>query len=320
MTSLLSEPIPILHLESMDGSVVIPLDNSEGWIRMPGSTGLEDVSFEVVAAPIPGVPGAVVQDVRVQPRPVFIPIYARSNTGHRTFLEMKDYLRDLVNPMSGTGTFKLVGHSVRGIRELVVTYDSGLEGADGADTEGLSWMKVGLKATAYSPFAQARADRLLEFRVVSTATPFLGVAGGTDTPWPAMLSSTAVVGEGMEIVVESEVPVYPTLKLVGAMTSFTGTLLPTVVSPTGVVTTIEDQEWSVDIPGGVPAGSTFVMNTDPRVRSVRMNGALAAGLVARGSQLRPFYPGTNTLDVVAPGGTTDTRIFLSWRDLYRSLW
>lgn len=318
MTGLLADPIPKLYLESMDGTISIPLDGTSGWIRMPGATGLEMPPVEVVASSIPGAPGSVVQDVRVSERPIFLPLYGRSDTSIRNFFELKDQIRSLVDPINGS--FKLVGASVRGIREMVVTYESGLEGNDGQDQDGLSWCKLGLKMTAHEPYAKAREDRTLEYRVVSVSNPFLGVVGGTDTPWPTALSSSSVIGAGMPVTIESEVPVYPTLELVGAMTSFLGTLSPVVTNPDGTTRTITDRAWSVSVPSGVAALSTLRMVTDPRYRSIRLNGALAAGSVALGSTLRPFYPGTNVLDVVAAGGTDDTRVILSWRDLYRSLW
>lgn len=313
----MTEPIPLISLESMDGSVSIILDSKTGWTRMPGSTGLKMPPYEIISSAIPGVPGSTVQDVRVQERPIFIPIYCQSSTSQRSYLEMVDTLFSLVDPTSGS--FKIVATTVRGVRELEVTYDGGLEGADGGDSDGLSWMKAGLKAVANDPFARAREDTRMEFRVENNAVPFLGVAGGSDAPWPTALSSSSVIGSGMEVPIYSEVPVYPTLELVGAMTSFEGTLSPTVILPNGTPVTIEDQAWNVEV-GSISAGSTFRMVTDPRVRSIRLDGALAAGMVTRGSTLRPFYPGLNTLSVVAPGATVDTLIILSWRDLFRSLW
>lgn len=319
MSVFLSEQMPTIHLESMDGSIVIPLNNTTGWILMPGATGLEMPPVAVISSPIPGAPGSQVRDTRVQERPVFLPVYGRSSTSQRSYLQMMDDLRSLIDPMSSS--FKVVGITTRSVRELVVTYDGGLEGSDGADVKGLSWCKAGINATAHQPFARARSDRRLEFRVAAGATtPFLGIVGGTDAPWPTSLASTAVVGEGMEVPIDSEVPVYPMLELVGPMDSFAGTLSPIVVGPGGEETTVTNQAWSVTVPAGVPAGSTFRMVTDPRARSIRMDGELAAGLVARGSQLRPFYPRMNELSVAAPGGTEETRIILSWRDLYRSLW
>jgi hypothetical protein len=311
-------PIPLLLLESMDGSVRIPLDGSTGWIRMPGATGLEMPSYEVVSEYIPGVAGAVNTDVRVEPRSVFVPIYCGGSSNHLSYLSMMNLLRKLVDPT--IGTFKLVGKTAIGERELIVTYVSGLEGQDGVDAQGLAWGKFGLVATAHQPFARAREDRTLEFRMAPAEAPFLGAVGGTDAPFPGMLASGAVIGSGMSVTISSDVPVYPNLTLVGPMDSFTGSLAPTVIAPDGSLTTITGSAWSVNIPPGVPSGQTFTMVTDPRARSIRLDGALAAGRVALGSTLRPFYPGQNTLSVTAPGGNDNTKIFLSWRELFRSLW
>lgn len=307
-----SEPIPKLIFESMDGSVILPIDGTMGWIRMPGSTGLEMPPVEVITSPTPGVAGSARRDVRVQERPIFIPLYGRSDTSQQNYRELRDQLRSLVDPT--TGTFKVVGTTSRGAREMVVTYLNGLEGADGADVEGLSWCKVGLNLVAHQPFAQARTDRVMEFRMQVTADPFLGVVGGTDTPWPdTMLSSSSVIGDGMGVLVESEVPVYPILELTGFMDFFSGALTP-------VDDDDSEHAWSVTIPLGVPAGSTFRMVTDPLQRSIRLDGALAAGKVERGSKLRPFQPGLNILNVTASGGTEDTVIRLIWREMYWSLW
>jgi hypothetical protein len=315
MSGPLTEPIPRLFLESMDASISIslfPVEGSggNGWIRLPGATGLEMPPVDVVSDPVPGVPGSTVTDVKVLARPVFLPLYCRNGNGQVAYREMLDQIRSLIDPT--TGSFRLVGDSIRGQRELIVTYDSGLEGADGEDTEGLSWCKVGLKLTAHDPYAQALEDRRLEYRVTPTvAEPFLGVVGGTDAPWPRAISTSSVIGTGMSVIISSEVPIYPKVELVGPMTSFLGTLDPTLYT---------DREWSVDIPSGVADNSTLVLITNPRARSIRLDGSLAAGLVALGSTLRPFYPGENTLSVVAPGGTEDTLIALSWRDKFRSLW
>lgn len=320
-TPIDAEPIPILHLESMDGSVVIRLDNTTGWTLMPGALGLKMPPVEIISSPTPGVHGSTLEDVRAQKRPVFLPIYARSAAGQLGYLKMVNDLQTLVNPL-GNRTFKIVGTSVRGVREMVVTYQEGLEGNDSPDMSGLTWGKFGLQCTAHFPFAQARAPRSIEFRTqMSAPSPFLGVSGGSDAPFPTRkLSNSAIIGSGMEVVIDSEVPVYPTLELTGAMDSFSGDLSPVVTAPSGAQTILDDQTWSVNIPLGVAAGSILRLNTDPRARSIRLDGALAAGRVARGSALRPFYPGTNVLNVVAPGGTSSTLITLSWTPLYWSIW
>jgi hypothetical protein len=311
--------IPTLTLESMDGLISIPLNGSTGWIRMPGSTGLEMPPTSTTSGNIPGVPGSVLQDIRIESRPVFIPLYLSGEGDQIAFREKLDLLRRLVDPFV-TQTFKIVGRSARGTRELTVTYESGLEGADAYDSAGLDWAKIGLVCTANDPFAKDTVDRSLEFRVASASTPFLGVAGGTDAPFPVSLASGAVIGAGMTVLVASEVPVYPTVELVGPMDSFNGSLSPIIVSENGVVTTLDANQWSINIPAGVPAGQTLRLVTDPRIRSFRLDGVLAANRVALGSSLRAFYPGQNIFNVTAPGGNDDTRIRLLWREQHWGLW
>lgn len=314
----IQEPIPTLLLESMDGRYSIPLDGSSGWIRMPGATGLKMPPVEVISESQPGVDGSSVKEVRVLPRPVFLPIYCRSGYGHRDFLEMQDQLRRVIDPK--IGAFRIVGRTMRTERELVVTYESGLEGNDGQDREGFTWGKFGINATAHQPFAQALADRTLEFRVASTARPFLGAVGGTDAPWPPSLNSSAVIGDNMEVYINSDVPLNPVLEMTGPMDSFEGDLSPLVVHPDGTTEVIEDQEWYVAMPLGVPASQTFRLVTDPDNFSARLNGAFAAGRISLGSTLRAFHPGLNVLNVTAPGSTSATLIKLSWRELFWSLW
>lgn len=304
--------IPTLVLESLDGSVRIPLDGTAGWVRMPGSTGLEMPPVEIITQSIPGVPGSTLADVRIDQRPIFIPIYIGADGDMLAFREMLDLLYSVIDPI-GRRSFRLVGESARGSRELDVTYVSGLEGSDDAVSAGLSWAKVGLNVVAHQPFARARQDRVLEFRYQPSSEPFLGVVGGTDTPWPRTVTNTAVIGSGMPVIVGSEVPVYPNVELVGPMTSFHGDLTPSTTQPDAGV-------WSVDLPAGVASGSTYKMVTDPRAKSFRLNGALAAGRVALGSRLGPYYSGENILNVSAPGSTEATVIRLSWRDQFRALW
>ncbi len=304
-----------LTIESLDGRSRIPLDGSTGWWRIAGSTGLEMPPVDVATAAVPGVAGTALQDVRVAERPVAVPLFTTSGGGHIDHLDMLDAIRSLIDPT--VGQFRLIGSSARGERELVAVYTGGLEGSDGRDESGIYWRKFGLQAVACQPFAQARTDRVVEFAASGAGGAFLGAAGGTDAPWPRALSSSAVVGDNMSVTVASEVPVYPTVELVGPMDSFTGTvsLADATMPPFYGGTT-----WSVSIPAGVPAGQTFRMVTDPRAKSFRLNGALAAGRVARGSQLTPFFPGLNVMSVSAPGSNENTRVRISWRELHRSLW
>lgn len=314
------EATPTLTLESMDGSKRLPLNQTIGWKALAGVTGLDMPPIETITSAVPGVYGSVKQGMRVEERQVFIPLKVtapdRRFSTHRALVQE---LMQLVDPLRGE--FRIVGATGHGERQLTVTYLDGLQGNYGTDQFGMYWRMLGLVAVATQPFAEARTDRLVTFQQSSGGGAFLGTAGGTDAPWPRALSSSSLIGDGMEVRVASEVPVYPTLELTGPMDSFEGTLSPVVTDSAGTVTTVQSSSaWHVSVPNGVPAGSSLRLVTDPRARSIRMDGNLAAGRVARGSTLRPFFPGLNVLDVSAPGGSAATRVRLSWRELYRSLW
>lgn len=310
---------PVLTFESLDGSRKITLDGRSGWTHLPGSTGLEMPPVEAVTSSVPGVYGSMLEEVRVEERPIFIPIDVASPDSRQvTHRAMLDAIRGLVDPLKGE--FRVVCEN----RQLNVIYTGGLEGAFGVNEMGLYWRKFGLKGLAAQPFAESREERPVEFRMSSGGEPFLGVAGGTDTPWGTRTLTTAsLISNNMRVWVDSEVPVYPTVYLVGPLDAFTGSV-ESEASPLG-------QQWSVSVPGGVPAGHTLRLVTDPRARSIRLgpgdpadnpswSGEPAAGLVARGSTLLPFYPGLNRMNVAAPGGTSETRIRIVWRDLHWSLW
>lgn len=312
------DPIPQITLESMNGRHVIPLDGLSGWIRMPGATGFSMPPVEVISESQPDVDGATVKEVRVLPRPVFLPIYCRSDISFAEFQNMKDHLRHIIDPK--TGKFKIVGKSTRAERELIATYTGGLEGSDELGMEGASWGKLGINAVAYQPFAQRRTDTVLEFANPGTSKPLIGAVGGSDAPWPPVMASGAVIGSDMQITVDSDVPIFPVLEIVGPMSSFEGDLSALVTAPDGDSHVVEDQDWYMNIPLGVPALQTFRIDTDPNGFSARLNGALAAGRISLGSTLRAFHPGLNVLNVVASGSTSATRVRLSWRDRFWSLW
>lgn len=314
-----SEPIPKITLESMNGRHSIPIDGSAGWIRMPGATGFDMPPVEVISESLPDVDGSTVKEVRVLARPVFLPIYYRSDSSHVDFLAMKDQLRRIIDPK--TQSFRIIGTTARGQRELVVTYTGGLEGNDAPGEEGASWGKVGISAVAHQPFAQSRVIRSLDFGQSGVDTPpFIGQVGGTDAPWPPALVSSAVIGDNMEVFINSDVPVHPSLEMTGPMSSFEADLSPLVVHSDGSTTVVEDQEWYIDIPLGVPADQTFSLVTDPTAFEARLNGVFAAGRISLGSTLRPFHPGLNILNVSAPGITDASSIRLSWRERFWSLW
>lgn len=319
MSVLLGAPASATPAPARPASVADP---RHLWLEGPSGTWLESAQAfimagfkghglppsEVITETSPGMDGAWLREVRVGPREVFLPVFISSPDPVSQINALAAFRR-LVQPYGDQGldgTLKLVGSSHLGVRELSCVYLDGMEGEEG--TQGnLYWCTIGLRLLAVDPWPRARETRTVSFGVGSSGEVFITAAADSDgsNPWPRRLTSAVVIGEGMQITVNSEVPVWTDLTIRGPVDSFAGSM------STG---------WSVSIPDGIADGSTFQMVTDPRRKSIRLDGEKAAGLVALGSVTKPFTPGLNVLDVVAPGGDAGTSLSLSWREAFWSLW
>lgn len=297
-----------LWLESWDGTRTIPVpldDYPHPVVGQRGFLGLGVNPNELVEHATPGSAGTQVAGVTFPARPVALPLALLADTQAELWRIMQD-LRDLTDPHTGMtmdGNFRLVVSSVSGTRQLPLAYRSGLEGED---TEYDGTDHVVLDCVAVQPYAEDREESAMTFRLATGSKPFLAAAGTTH-PWGTrtLSPSTVLGGTGTSVDLHSAVPVWPTLEITGPVTSVT------LTSNTGL---------SLSVPGGVAAGSTLRIVTSPRRKAIRLNGAPAAGLVARGSVLQPFTIGPNLLSVTAPGATDATSLRLVWRGMYRSLW
>lgn len=293
--------------ESLDGSTVIPVgsETHQGpWHLEVGAAGLGVAPTVIDAAGTPGAVGSTVRDVFTLTREPVLPLGLNTSTQAEQWAAVQD-LRDLTDPsvgMTPDGNFRLVCSSASGTRHVTLAYLAGLEG----EGQELPWRDRFVVSTiAPYPFAEDRAETTREFRLSAGVLPFLDTAG-TDNPWGTrQLAPSTVIGEGMNVNMTSAVPVYPTIEVTGPADSVL------IESDTGLY---------INVPGGVNAGETLRIVTDPRRKSIRLDGALAAGLVARGSRLAPFKAGANMVDVTAPGADSNTRLRLTWRCGYRSLW
>jgi hypothetical protein len=297
-----------LWFESMDGSKVLSIaaPDHAGALRMlKGSQGLGVAPTELAVAGTPGVEGGFIEDVISTERPVIIPMSVLTKTQAEQWAIVQT-LRDITDPttddMTRDGSFKLVADTASGRRELTLAYVSGLEG-DSMDLP--HYDRLVLQALAVQPFALDRESVRREFPL-GTAEPFLSSTSGTDRPWGTrQLAPSTVIGEGMVVQMVSGRPFFPTIELRGPASS------ATITSSTGL---------SIHVPAPIGAGKTLRIVTDPRAKSIRLDGALAAGRVARGSRFAPFLPGENVLDVVVPDATSETMLALEWRGRHRSLW
>ena len=276
-------------------------------IILPGATGMGLPPVEVISEPVPGVAGSTLVEVRVGEREVYLPIYLATEGTPEDFIDAKTEFEDMLWPLGRAApTLRIVAQDHTGIRELPVTYVEGLTGDEGRTAAGARWATVGLRFRAVNPYWQARQDTPFEAGVAGPKDPFLGAHGAPNTaPWPRRLAGSTVLGMGMVVNVRSAVPVYPTAELTGPMNSFEASA---------------DTGWHIRVPDPIPAGQTLRIVSEPRRKSVRLGGLPAAGRIDLGGALKPFQPGENILDVLAPGGDENTLVRLTWREQYRSAW
>lgn len=295
-----------LWLESWDGSVVLPLpldDYAHDMVAQRGLLGLGVNPTDIVTAGTPGVPGTRVVDVVTPERMVVLPVAFLREDQAGLWATIQE-LRDVTDPegMTPDGNFRLVCASSSGTRQLGLAYRSGLEGED-QEYDGTDVAVI--EAVAPQPYAEDRYDQTKTFRLATVLDPFLAPAG-TDYPWGTRrLSPSTITGTGTPLEMFSAVPLYPVIELTG---------------PADSVLIVGGNGLRIDIPDGIPGGATLRMDTDPRRKSIRLDGELAAGMLARGSRLVPFGLGTTFVDVDAPGATADTLLRLTWRGLHRGLW
>jgi hypothetical protein len=289
-------------VESLDRSVVVPFDNAPVVLRA-GFLGLDDAPDDVVTSTSPGVDGSFLEELRTLPRAFALPLSIVARTQAEAWAA-KAALKAVMRPrgvQTFEGTFRLVCSSSTGTRELTAVYRSGLEGDD---TGVPQFDRMVVNCEALDPFARDRTERVVEFTLGDSTGSM--VSATPATAGPRQLGSSVVIGDAMPIDIVSGIPVWPRIDFVGPFSPLT------VTASTGM---------SISVPGGVPAGQTLTIITDPRNKSIRLDGALAAGMVARGSKVgAPFLPGLNHLSVAATGATSASRIVLSWRGGWRSLW
>lgn len=294
------EDTRVYWLESMDGSIVIPLNVDAERILMPGATGLELPPIDVATLTTPGVPGSQLQEITIGEREVFLPMKFASDRSQQAFFEQLNELRGLLTgawwqSVSGlTGTFRLGVSSSAGERLLDVTYKSGMTGAHGGADSGTRWEKFGLTLVATEPFWHAREKTVKTFTVQSGEV-FLADGTGT-APWPRSLTASVVIGNGMQMVVDGDVPVWMDMVVQGPAT------LASVTFPgTNVV-----------MNSSIPDGQTLSLVTHPRRRSARLNGSVAWSKLAFNSTFAPLLPGRNTVNIGLNSSGDGTSLTVGW--------
>ncbi|MBF4613744.1 phage distal tail protein [Curtobacterium sp. VKM Ac-1376] len=294
-------------LESLDGSVIVPLSGTNGRALMPGATGLGLPPVDVVTGTTPGMPGSWLQEVNVLERPIFLPLTFFSWESQAEFFEMLAELRSVATDWDAdllglNGTFRLGVASADGDRLLDVTYRSGWEGVLGGGDGGSDWEKFALNLVAVAPFWRAR-DATTQSYSAAPGTVFLG--DGNDThPWPRQISASVTVGSNMPILVDGDVPVWPEF-------TFTGPIPSVTISYQGTL---------ISVPAGVPTGQTLRLVTDPRARSARLDGVIAWDRISMGATFSPLRPGVNLVSIQLATAGEDAAVDMSWFTQWKAAW
>ena len=294
-----------IWLESFDGSLIVPLDGDPIKL-LRGAQGLTKVPEEPVVTTTPGLPGGYLEDVQVLVRTPKLPLQIKARSQAAAWdamARLRAVLRYKRRAATREGSCYLVCSSASGIRRLTVAYESGLEGED-LGMPGLD--RFVLSLVAVDPYARDREMRTLTFELPDDGEGFLS-DDPADTFETRSLASSTVFGQNMTVDISSEVEVFSRLDFLGPF----GPGLH-VTASTG---------FAITVPDGVPTGSALTIVTDPRAVSIRLDGDPAAGRIARPWSLgNPFLPGRNRMDVVGPGATAASKVIVSWRGGWESMW
>lgn len=288
--------------ESLDGqSLIISLTGTE-LVALWGTQGLDAPPRVVTQEIVPGMDGALIADIKIGARDVFLPIFVGSEQGHLVHLQQRRTLRGLFdfrqnNWRTDGGTFNLVASSIFGERRLRCLYVSGMNGDYTQDSGGSWWQSLGLNLLAVQPYwvGDPWSTPLI---TRPAATRWFGV-------FPPQLSSSLAFGSSVPVVVTGDVESWPTISMTGPATSVV------ISTPAGLY---------VSIPAGIASGETAVIATDPRATEAAFNGVTDWSRVAPSTAYAPLQPGLSQISLLLAGANTNTTALVTGPSLYEAPW
>lgn len=275
-------------------------DGIRAVIPIDGLTGFDLPPRELVRASVPGMPGSRVREVRVGERTPFIPMFV-SGYGHSDYLTVRDEVAAMlsvsnVNVAATGGTFDVVAYSERSERTLRCLYAEGMEGTYSQDVMGSWWESFGLSLLAVQPFWSGG-----EWTTPLIRTP-------TGARWfghfPGKLASSRALSKGMSVIVDGDVPAWPSVDVYGPADAVT-------ITASGL---------SVTVPGGLDTDEAFHLDTDPRGRVAQFDGDTDWTRVGENDKYRQLNPGENIVNITVTGATSATSARVYGPNLFERAW
>nr|WP_246422087.1 phage tail domain-containing protein [Nocardiopsis mwathae] len=239
--------------------------------------------------------GDQVAGVRALPREVFLPIRVHGESRRDIIDRRRALARDLDPfPAHGGGAGTITVTEFDGTRRRITAhYEGGAEGDMGRDHEGLTWATLGLKFRCEQPYWELDPVELI----------YRGPTGDDGT-WlpilPVRVRDSTAIGPGMPIRIEGGVRTWPVWELKGPL----GPGVRLANRTTG--------KW-LEIDRAIGEGETLVIDTRPRRKSVRLDGANAYRYLTQpGSTLWPLRPGDNTIDAETGQMSDNSRLVLRY--------
>lgn len=284
---------PVMWLSR--GSVEQYLTFPNGWVLLPGMTGLDTPTPALVEVEPATWDGSLVLDARYAAREVFLPLHYMADTT----ADVRDAVKAiavLTDPKRGDVRLHLQ-HTDGTQRHI----DGRLSAQFGSPLEQLEagrWRKIGLTLRCPDPFWSSNEQTLVFQLGDDEQTQFL-----SDEFLPVQLDESQVVGD-MAILNDGDADSYPVLTLTGPCADVT----------------VEVGQSLFTVPDGLDEGQTLQINTGRGVQSVLLDDDPAWGALGPGAVLGPLEPGNNTVEVTLTGASSATTMTVTWTTRWLTAW
>lgn len=249
---------------------------------------------ELLDDEVPGQAGTRSRGVKVKARDVVLPVtvFGPDEAGLRARIRL---LMRQFDPTRGAGILRCT--AVDGtMRELVCTYDDGMQGKEFAGETGVRWQRLVLILRAHAPYWQDTAANDLTYRAASQGA-FLSAQF-----LPVVLTSDALLGT-QSLTNDGDRTAYPVFTIRGPATSFT------------LANDTTGESFTYEAP--LADGEVLTIDTRPFVRTVRLaNGTNRFAQLAIGSVLWWLPPGVSNIRLTLQGSTAASFVTVSFRRLW----